>query len=123
VIGIPQLLIGAFVAVILSGAGGYLAGRHDGRKLEAGEQDRAAQAIAQARLEMEQVTSAAIQKIEVRNVTIRQKAETVTREVPVYRDCKHDADGLRLINEALAPGWTEPARQGKLPRDPDPADR
>ena len=122
-IGIPQLLVGAFIAVILAGSGGYLAGRHDGRRLEAGEQDRAAQAIAQARLEMEQVTAAAIQRIEVRNVTIRQKAETITREVPVYRDCKHDADGLRLVNESLAPGWTEPPGAGKLSGKPDSADR
>ena len=55
----------------------------------------------------------AIAKIEVRNVTIRQKAETVTRDVPVYRECRHDGDGLRLLNEALAPG-AEPAADGKL---------
>lgn len=61
----------------------------------------------------------AIARIEVRNVTIRQKAETVTREVPVYRDCRHDPDGLRLVNEALA-GGAEPAGGGKLPA-PDAA--
>ena len=55
-----------------------------------------------------------ISKIEVRNVTIRQKAETITREVPVYRDCRHDPDGLRLINEAIRPG-AQPADSGKLP--------
>lgn len=56
----------------------------------------------------------AIAKIEVRNVTIRQKAETVTREVPVYRDCRHDGDGLRLLNEALSPG-AQSAPESKLP--------
>lgn len=56
----------------------------------------------------------AIQKIEVRNTTVRQKTETVTREVPVYRDCKHSADGLRLVNEALADG-PQPVADGKLP--------
>lgn len=60
----------------------------------------------------------AISKIEVRNVTIRQKAETVTREVPVYRDCRHDPDGLRLINQALID--PKPADSGKLPAA-DPA--
>lgn len=50
----------------------------------------------------------AIAKIEVRNVTIRQKAETITREVPVYGDCRHDPVGLQLVNQALAPG-AEPA--------------
>lgn len=60
------------------------------------------------------VTSEAIAQIEVKNVTIRQKAETITREVPVYTDCKHDAAGLRLINEALT-GKAEPVDPGKLP--------
>lgn len=63
----------------------------------------------------------AISKIEVRNVTIRQKAETVTREVPVYRDCRHDPDGLRLVNEALGPE-AKPADRGKL-SEADAADR
>lgn len=63
----------------------------------------------------------AIQGIEVRNVTIRQKAETITREVPVYRDCRHTADGLRLVNQALSDA-EEPATGGELPAT-DPADR
>jgi hypothetical protein len=63
----------------------------------------------------------AISKIEVRNVTVRQKAETITREVPVYRDCRHDGDGLRLINQALTDA-DEPAGGGKLPAA-DPAGR
>ena len=63
----------------------------------------------------------AISKIVVRNVTIRQKAETVTREVPVYRDCRHDPDGLRLANQALG-AEAEPADRGKLPAS-DTADR
>lgn len=64
----------------------------------------------------------AIQKIEVKNVTIRQKAETITRVVPVYGDCRHDPDGLRLVNQALAAGKAEPADRRELPRT-DPADR
>jgi hypothetical protein len=63
----------------------------------------------------------AISKIEVRNVTIRQKAETITREVPVYGDCRHDPAGLRLVNQALGTE-AEPAGDGKLPA-PDSADR
>jgi Holliday junction resolvase-like predicted endonuclease len=43
-----------------------------------------------------------IRKIEVKNVTIRQKAETITREREVYRDCKMEADLLGLVNDALA---------------------
>jgi hypothetical protein len=60
------------------------------------------------------VTGEAISQIKVNNVTVRQKAETITRERVVYSDCKHDDDGLRLINEALT-GQTQPAPAGKLP--------
>lgn len=42
-----------------------------------------------------------IAKIEVKNVTIKQKLEREIHEKPVYRDCKHTPDGLRLINDAL----------------------
>jgi hypothetical protein len=63
----------------------------------------------------------AISQIEVRNVTIRQKAETITREVPVYRDCRHGGDGLRLLNRALT-DTPEPAAGSQLPA-PDPAGR
>lgn len=64
----------------------------------------------------------AIGKIEVKNVTIRQKAETITREVPVYGDCRHDPVGLQLVNQALAPGGAKPADRRELPRT-DAADR
>jgi hypothetical protein len=56
-------------------------------------------------------TADAIAKMEIKYVTVRQKAETVVREVPVYRDCTHSDDGLRLVNEALR----EPAGSGELP--------
>lgn len=45
--------------------------------------------------------SEAIAKVEVRNVTIRQQAETIVREREVYRDCKMDADLLTLVDAAL----------------------
>lgn len=60
------------------------------------------------------VTAEAISKIEVRNVTVRQKAETITRERVVYSECQHDPDGLRLVNEALRDA-PEPAPVDKLP--------
>lgn len=45
--------------------------------------------------------AAGLSQIEVKHVTIRQQADTVIREVPVYRECRHDARVLRDINEAL----------------------
>jgi hypothetical protein len=61
----------------------------------------------------------AIGEIEVRNVTIRQRAETVVREVPVYTECRHDARGLQAVNSALAPPGSD---SGSVP-SVDAADR
>lgn len=100
-IGVPQLLAGAAVAIVLAGAGGYWSGRTDGRKLEAAKCGAVDAAVQQARDAMAAAATSKIAEIEVKNVTIRQRAETITREVPVYRDCRHEPDGLRLINSAL----------------------
>lgn len=51
----------------------------------------------------------AIGKIEVRNVVIRQQAETITREVALYRECVHDPRGLQAVNAALAEPGSDPA--------------
>lgn len=59
----------------------------------------------------------AIKGIEVRYVPIKTKAEVITREVPVYRDCLHTDDGLRVVNEALT---GQPAPAGDPPRVPGP---
>jgi Tfp pilus assembly protein PilO len=60
----------------------------------------------------------AIGEIEVRNVTIRQRAETVVREVPVYTECRHDPRGLQTVNSALA----EPGSDRGIVPAADPAD-
>lgn len=56
----------------------------------------------------------AISKIEVKHVTIRQRAETVIRKEPVYTNCSNSPDGLRLINQALTPG-AQPPGEGVVP--------
>lgn len=100
------------------GAVGYKA-YHLGGEHVIAEQAETQELIDKVYDKAQQGAAEAISKLEVKNVTIRQKAETITREVPVYRDCHHDADGLRLLNEALAPG-SEPAGHGELP-GADPA--
>lgn len=55
-----------------------------------------------------------VAQIDVHNTTIRAKTEVITREVPVYTNCRHDPDGLRNVNAALA-GPDEPADKSKLP--------
>lgn len=104
-------------AVLLAGAaisGAGLMGYRLGRDAEVAAAARAEAAILETRRLAQEGAAEAISKIEVRNVTIRQQAETVTREVPVYRDCRHDPDGLRLVNEALTGARQEPG-PGNVP--------
>jgi hypothetical protein len=58
-----------------------------------------------------------IAKIDVRNVTIRQEVQKHVIEKPVYRECLHDPDTLRLLNAAIT--GQEPG-DSKLPGT-DPA--
>lgn len=46
--------------------------------------------------------AAAIAKLEIKNVTIKQRVERETREVPVYRDCRHSPGGMLGVNQALS---------------------
>lgn len=55
----------------------------------------------------QQAAAEEIAKIEVKNVTIRQKLETEIREKPVYRDCESSEEILRLTNEAITGVSTE----------------
>jgi hypothetical protein len=108
VIPLPWLLLSVTVLVGSAGIVGYQQGsRHKADQILA-QQARDAAILETAM----QGAAEAIAQIEVKNVTIRQKAETITREVPVYRDCRHDPDGLQLVNEALT---GKPAGTGKLP--------
>lgn len=120
-IPLPYVLLAFLLSVGASGALGYWKGGQHKADSIAAQAAREAALVAKVQLE----TAAAIAKIEVRNTTIRQKAEVQIRENVIYR-CPVDADGVRLINEALAPPG--PADDGKLPRPdatggPDPRGR
>lgn len=43
-----------------------------------------------------------IAKMEIKHVTIKQRVERETREVPVYRDCRHSPGGMLGVNQALS---------------------
>jgi hypothetical protein len=55
-----------------------------------------------------------IAKLDVVNKTIHQKVVERVVEKPVYRDCKHDPDTYRLLNDALA--GVGLAGQGVVPK-------
>ena len=110
----PTIILGVVILWGASVVGTYFYGRSDGKDLEAGSNAKIELAIA-ATLEQAQLGAAnEIAKIKVSNTTIRSKTETIIRDNPVYAECKHDASGVQLINEALT-GRAIPAPGGKLP--------
>ena len=111
-----------WVAFLLALVGAYAYGRHDGAALVEGEQAREERLVQEAVNKSLDSVSSALSKLEVKNVTIRRAVEREVREKPVYVDCRHDADGLRLLNTALE-NRPVPAGDRQLPADPGPAAR
>lgn len=99
----------------------YFKGINTGKELQKAEQlsmeSVVKSAIEESNSKLLEKTAKAISEIEVKNVTIYQKATREVIKEPVYRDCIHTSDGLRLVNEALSNGKvrTEPSGDSKLP--------
>ncbi len=111
----PWMLLAFVIALV----GAYFKGCNDGADLAEGQQAREDQIAATAFSAAQRGAAKAIAGIEIRNVTIKQRVETEIREKPVYADCRHSPDGLRVINTAIT-GRAEPAGDLQLPR-PDAA--
>ena len=91
----PYLIAGA---ALISAAAGF----YGGLRIKQGEWD-AATVAAQTEREAALTTIAeSIQKIDVKQQTIRERVIRETVEKPVYRDCRHDNDSMRDINAALS---------------------
>lgn len=106
----PWMLLAFVIALV----GAYFKGCNDGADLAEGQQAREDQIAATAFSAAQRGAAKAIAGIEIRNVTIKQRVETEIREKPVYADCRHTPDGLRLVNAALT-GGAEPAGDRQLP--------
>lgn len=104
----PYILLGLVLAWGASIGGAFFYGRDTGKDSVLAGQTLIEEVEKRAR----EGAAEAIAQIEVKNITIRQKAEVITREIPVYRDCRHDPDAVRLLNDALAaPGQVAPDRE------------
>lgn len=98
---LPWLLLAVVLLVGASGATGYWQGsKHKANEIAA-QAAREAALVEKTREAAQQAAATEISKIEVKQTTIRQKAEVITREVPVYRDCRHDQRTMDLLNSAL----------------------
>jgi len=99
-------ILGIILALCLvAGAGGFV-----GNRLKQAEWDRSIIATREAQDKALDAAAKAIAQIEVKNVTIRQEAKTIMRDVPVYRECIHDGRVFDRINAAI-----ESTDSGELP--------
>lgn len=98
-ISIQVFAIGLLAAALVTG-GAYVQGRKDGRAVEVAHQrskEEIALAVRDAAL---QAAAESIAKISVTHQTILKRAETITREVPIYRNCVNDPGVERLLDAA-----------------------
>lgn len=115
---IPRIwiVLGCALAICGSTAVAYVKGRSDGRAVEVASQAKEEHIRMETRELAQQAAAEAIAKIEVNHTTIRQRAETITREVPVYRDCINDPAVERLLDDARANrAPTDSVGDSKLP--------
>lgn len=111
----PWLVAGVLLAAIAgTGVGFYLGVDH--QQARDAREERLVQQAADAAT---QAAGRAIAAIRVNHTTIKQELQREIHKEPVYLDCRHSPDGLRLVNEALG-GAVRP-RAGQLPAADAPA--
>ena len=91
----PYLIAGA---ALISAAAGF----YGGWAIKQGQWDAATVAAHTEREAALSTIAESIQKIDVKQQTIRERVIRETVEKPVYRDCRHEPDSLRDINAALS---------------------
>lgn len=109
----PYLILGAVALAGATLAGTYFQGRSDGANSVIAAQADAEKIRQDTIRAADEGTARALSKLEIKHVTIKQQAQVVEREVPVYRDCRHDSRMLDAINAALT--GDEPAGAGVVP--------
>jgi hypothetical protein len=110
----PWVILMAVGALLIVGASSFIYGGHVKENAMIANQAKADRIRKETVEAAREGAAIAISQIKIKNVTIRQNLETVTRENVVYRECRHDASGLRLLNEALT-GATQPVDNGSVP--------
>jgi hypothetical protein len=93
--------MGQLQIALLMGAIALASGFTAGWKVNGWRYEAQRAAVEESISEALTATAKELAKIEVKNVTIRQQMETKVIERTIYHECKHEPDGVRLINEAL----------------------
>lgn len=108
-------LAGGLALVAMTG-GAYWAGHTAGTDAQAARQQRDTDLVAQAGEAAASAAAAAINKIEVKHVTVTQALQREVIDRPVYRDCRSGLDAVGLFNSAIPGAGPEPpAGGGQLP--------
>lgn len=94
----PWLLLAGLLTILASFGIGYAKGSSDSEA----SHDSQELMVAKVAEKAQQAAAREIAKIEIRHTTIRQKVQREITERPVYRNCSHSPDGLRLVNQALS---------------------
>jgi hypothetical protein len=106
---VPLILLVVYLA---SGIGAFFYGRNLGIESAQLEQAEQQKLIAAVESRAQAGAAAEIAKIKVVQQTINRKVETLTREVPVYRDCVHDPAVTGLLDQARAGGRVQAQPDG-----------
>ncbi len=113
--GSLQLALAALLASLLMAGGSYMKGRADGRATEIANRTAMEEVARVAREASQMAAAEAIAQISVKHTTIRQQAEVITREVPVYVNCRNDDRVIRLLDAARANQYSITPGTGGMP--------
>ena len=122
-----MIYLGLILAALMACAGSAYQGYRMGQDAQIAAQAKADarqaienQHIAEAVDAANSVMAKAIAELRPRYTTIRQEVQREVNTNTVYRDCRLDAAGMRLVNEALAGAPARAASaaagEGKLPK-------
>jgi hypothetical protein len=96
----PYFLIAVFVAILVAGAGGFKLGADHEVAARAREDQHTAEAVEAAN----SAWAKSVSELRPKYTTIQGKLEKQIETNTVYRDCKLDAVGVQLVNQALSAG-------------------
>ena len=107
-LGIPDPYTAAakFAAIGLLALGLFAGGAKLGYNYSEGQNARTELLINKVADKAQESAAKVIAGLQPKFTTIQQKTETITREVPVFRDCHNTPDVFRLLNDALNGGDT-----------------
>jgi hypothetical protein len=97
------------IVAAIFGGGGFTLGMEHIEASQAREDGRTEKAIAAGA----EAAAKAIANIKITNTTIQNEVQREIKTNTIYADCRHSADGLRLINDAIR--GSQSAGDSKLP--------